>query len=97
MCLAGWEFDRPGLKGHSTKYEKLASRERKFNFLLNIHPWRPGFNSQENIYNIAINAIFSVTGLDMNKRDFHIVHRHGRNSERIFAEYVSHISSKMLS
>ena len=38
MCLAGYEFDRPGLKGHSMKYEKLASRERKSNFLLNIYP-----------------------------------------------------------
>ena len=57
----------------------------------------PSYNAQENIYEVVINAIFSVTGLDMNKRDFHIVHRHGRNSERIFAEYVSHISSKILS
>ena len=57
----------------------------------------PGFDPEENIYEVAINAIYSVTGLDMHKRDFHIVHRHGRNSERIFAEYVSHISSKMFS
>ena len=41
VCLGGWKFDRPGLKGHSTKYKKLASRERKFNILLNIYPWAP--------------------------------------------------------
>ena len=36
-------MDRLGLKAYSTKYEKLASRERKFNFLLNIYPGAPLF------------------------------------------------------
>ena len=34
-----WGFNRLGLKAYSMKYEKLASRERKFNFLLNIYLW----------------------------------------------------------
>ena len=38
-CSGGAGFDRLGLKAYSTKFEKLAFRERKFNFLLNIYPW----------------------------------------------------------
>ena len=42
MCLGGGGFDRLGLKAYSTEYEKLAARERKFNFLLSI---RGGHNA----------------------------------------------------
>ena len=46
------------------------------------------YTSQEDTFEVAIQAIFSVTGVNMEKTAFHNVHRHGRNSERIFAEYV---------
>ena len=46
----------------------------------------PGFSPHEDTYEVAIQAIFSVTGISVDKERFQNVQRHGKHSERIFAE-----------
>ena len=46
----------------------------------------PDYTPAEDTFEVGMKAIFSVTGLNMQKEEFHTIHRHGRSSERIFAE-----------
>ena len=58
----------------------------KFRILVISGSGLPDYNVEEDIYTVAIDAISTITGLNLDKKDFHVVHRHGRYRERIFAE-----------